>query len=207
MSIIAENSGTNFVLPPAGNHLARCYGMIEIGTIKEETGIYAGKEQKKVRISWEMPHECQDFGKGELEPFAVHKEFTLSMNEKATLRKMLESWRGAPFTEYQAKAFDITRLIGKACMINIIHKTSGKGKEYADIASIAALPKGYDCPEQVNPSMELSYDNWNTGLFDSLPDFIKNKMKSSREYADMTAPGPSEMPQAPAMAITDELPF
>ena len=51
MSIIAENKGGDFVLIPAGNHLARCYGMVQIGTVKEETGIYAGKETHKVRIS------------------------------------------------------------------------------------------------------------------------------------------------------------
>lgn len=204
MPIIAENNGTNFVLMPAGNHLARCYAMVHIGTIKEETGIYAGKESNKVRISWETPHECHDFGKG-LEPFSISQEFTLSMNEKATLRKILESWRGKPFNEEQAKAFDITKLLGVPCMINVIHKKSKtSGKERAEIASIAAVPKGTECPAQVNPTFELSYDNWNTALFDTLPDFLKNKIRSSKEYAAMSAPATEA---APATAETDDLPF
>lgn len=206
MSIIAENKGGDFVLIPAGNHLARCYGMVQIGTVKEETGIYAGKETHKVRISWETPHESHDFGKG-LQPFSIHKEFTLSMNEKATLRKMLESWRGKAFTEVEAEKFDITKLLGKPCMINVIHKTSGKGSTYADISSIATLPKGFECPDQVNPTVELSFDNWNSQLFESLPDFVKNKIKSSKEYAAMTAPGHTETPQAPTGNEADDLPF
>lgn len=205
MPIIAENKGGDFVLMPAGNHLARCYGMVQIGTIREDAGIYAGKDLHKVRISWETPHEQHDFGKG-LQPFTISKEFTLSMNEKATLRKMLESWRGKAFNEEEAKAFDITKLLGKPCMINVIHKTSGKGSQYADISSIATIPKGLDAPEQVNPTMELSFDNWNGTLFDSLPDFIKDKIKSSKEYIAMTQPGHAETPQA-AQDSNDDLPF
>jgi len=203
MAIIAENKGSDFVLIPSGNHIARCYGMVQIGTVKEETGIYAGKETHKVRISWETPHETHDFGKG-LQPFSVHKEFTLSMHEKATLRKYLESWRGKAFTETEAEAFDITKLIGKPCMINVIHKTSGKGNSYADISSIATLPKGLECPNQINQTVELSFDNWNQNVFDSLPDFLKDKIKSSKEYSAMTMPGHSEIPQT---AQDDDLPF
>lgn len=205
MPIIAENKGGDFVLIPAGNHIARCYGMVQIGTVKEETGIYAGKETHKVRISWETPHECHDFGNG-MQPFAIHKEFTLSMHEKATLRKMLESWRGKAFTEVEAERFDITKLLGKPCMINVIHKTSGKGSNYADISSLATLPKGLECPDQVNPTMELSFDNWKQQIFDSLPDFVKDKIKKSKEYAAMTAPGHAETPQANSSEF-DDLPF
>lgn len=134
MPIIAENSGTNYTPIPAGNHIARCYEMIQIGTVIEQTGIYAGKESHKVRLTWETPDEKHDFGKG-LQPFSISKEFTLSMNEKATLRKMLESWRGKAFTEDEAKRFDITKLLGKPCMISVIHKVSKTGKNYAEISS------------------------------------------------------------------------
>jgi hypothetical protein len=206
MPIIAENKPSNYVLIPAGNHLARCYGMIQIGTVIEESGIYKGKEAHKVRISWETPHECHDFGQG-MQPFAIHKEFTLSMHEKATLRKMLESWRGKPFTEEEAIAFDITKLLGKACMLQVVHKTSGSGNTYADISSIATLPKGFECPAQVNPTIELSFDNWNQNLFDSLPDFLKEKIKKSKEYSAMTMPGHSEAPQAQPSNDNDDLPF
>lgn len=204
MPIIAENKPSNYAIIPAGNHLARCYGMVQIGTVKEESGIYAGKESHKVRISWETPHECHDFGKG-MQPFAIHKEFTLSMNEKSTLRKMLESWRGKAFSEDEAKSFDITKLMGKSCMLNIIHKTSASGNTYSDISSIATLPKGLECPAQVNATVELSFDNWDQYTFDSMPDFLKDKIRSSKEYSAMTAPGHTETPIA--SGNTDDLPF
>lgn len=204
MPIIAENKGGNFTLIPANNHIARCYGMVEIGTVKEEQGLYAGKESHKVRISFETPLECHDFGKG-LQPFAIHKEFTLSMHEKATLRKFLESWRGKAFTDDEAKSFDITKLLGKPCMLNVIHKKSGSGNDYADISSIGTLPKGFVCPDQVNETVLLSFDNWNQNVFDAMPDFVKEKIKKSKEYAAMTQPGHTETTQEPIS--TDDLPF
>lgn len=205
MPIIAENNGTNYTPIPAGNHIARCYEMIQIGTIVETTGIYAGKESHKVRLTWETPNELHDFGKGP-QPFSISKEFTLSMNEKATLRKMLESWRGKAFTEDEAKRFDITKLLGVPCMVNVIHKKSGTGKDYADISSISVMPKGIACPAQVNPSRLLSFDEWNETLFESLPDFIKNKIKSSKEFANLMHPNKVETP-AHEFEDGSDLPF
>ena len=207
MPIIAENSGTNHVPIPAGNHIARCVEMIHVGTVAEEaTSIYAGKLINKVRLTWETPDEQHDFGKG-LQPFMVSKEFTLSMNEQATLRKMLESWRGKPFTEDEAKSFDVTRLLSKACMLSVIHKTSRKGKTYAEISSVAALPKGFECPAQVTPSKVLSYDDWDQVVFDSLPDFLKNKIKGSQQYGAMMNPALTEAEASQVSTHDDDLPF
>ena len=59
MSITAK-TGNNFELTPAGNHIARCYSMIEIGTVKED---FKGevKNLHKVRITWELPLEQRVF--------------------------------------------------------------------------------------------------------------------------------------------------
>lgn len=206
MPIIAENNGTNYALMPAGTHIARCYAMIQIGTVMEQTGIYAGKESHKVRITWETPDETHDFGKG-LQPFSISKEFTLSMNEKATLRKMLEGWRGKSFSEEEARKFDITKLLGKPCMISIIHKTSQSGKTRAEISSITTLPKGIECAPQVNASQLLSFDDWNEAVFNALPDFLKDKIKSSKEYAKLfVAPHETEAIKSEE-ADNDDLPF
>ena len=124
MAINATNSGTQRELIPAGNYIARCYQMIEIGTV-EEIIIGEKKTLRKVRIGWELPDELRVFNpeKGE-QPCVISQEFTLSMNEKANLRKMLASWRGKDFTEDEARCFDISKLLGVPCMLNIIHKPS-----------------------------------------------------------------------------------
>lgn len=183
MAIKAENNGSNYEIVPSGNYVARCYSMVQLGTILETI---PGKGQKllnKVRITWELPNKKKEFKPGEgLKPFSVSKEFTISMNEKANLRKFLEGWRGKAFTAEQAKVFDITKLLGKECMLNVIHKTSGAGNQYADLSSASALPEGMTCPPQINPNFEFSFDPYDEEKFKMLPDFLKEKVATSKEY-------------------------
>lgn len=190
MSINATNNGVQRELIPAGNYVARCYQMIEIGTVDE---FVMGKQvrAKKVRIGWELPTETRVFReeKGE-QPLVISKEYTLSMNEKANLRKDLKSWRGKDFTEEEAKEFDITKLLGAACMLNIIHKPGVKNPSaiYEQIAGITPMPKGMKAPPQVNQTFVLSYDSFDKEKFESLPEFIRTKMQSSLEYEHMKNP-------------------
>lgn len=196
MAIYAENTTTNYVPMAAGVYPARCYSMIQIGTVTE-TILGEEKTLHKVRLTFEFPTELKVFKEenGE-QPYVISKEFTLSMNEKASLRKFLESWRGKAFTEEQAKKFDITVLLGKECMINVIHKTSKNGNTYAEIGSVSPLPKGMICPEPISKQVVLSYDNFDEQVFDSLPDFLKDKIKSSKEYKSMHNPNQVETPSA-----------
>jgi len=191
MAIYAEKHEGEFQRVKPGTYLGRCYRMIELGTIEEE---YMGKpkKQQKVQITWELPTEKAIFDpeKGE-EPFAVSKTYTLSMHEKSNLRKDLESWRGQGFTEEEAQKFDLTKLLGKPCLMSVIQQP-GKldpSKTYTLISSISPLMKGQECPEQINPTKVLSYDNFNWELFESLSDYTKDKIKSSIEFQMMQEPG------------------
>ena len=211
MSINAKNEGGGNSTPvAAGTYAARCYSMIELGTIK---GTYMGEdiESHKVQITWELPTEKKVFkeDKGE-QPFSISKEFTLSMHEKANLRKMLEGWRGKGFTDEEAKCFDITKLLGKPCMLSIIHKTSAQGKQYAVISSIATVPKGMTVPEQINKTFELSFLDFNKDNFESLPDWLKDKIKGSKEYRRTFNPEHHEVNQEQPQSNDepmDEMPF
>lgn len=210
MAINATNSFTPRELTPAGNYVARCYSMIEIGTVKTE---YKGQAKilHKVRVTWELPYEMKVFNeeKGP-QPLVISKEYTLSMADKATLRHDLQSWRGKAFTEQEAKSFDITKLIGATCMINLVHKPSKSdpSKIYEEITAITPLPKGMVCPEQINPTFILSFDEWDEAKFEKLPTFIQEKIKSSAEYQKMFDPNQEvKVDQAATVNDIDDLPF
>ena len=142
--INATNTAPKREVIPAGNYAARCYQMIHIGTVAE---VILGEEKilNKVRIGWELPTETRVFNeeKGE-QPMVLSEEFTLSLHEKAKLRKFLASWRGKDFSEEEAKSFDVTKLLGAPCMLNIIHKPSKKDPSqiYAVIGSCSPFQKG-----------------------------------------------------------------
>lgn len=212
MPILATNNTPQRELVPAGNHIARCYLMIEIGTIQE---IIDGESriQKKGMIGWELPDELREFqdGKGD-QPYVLSKEYNLSMNENSNLRKDLKSWRGKDFTEDEAKSFDVTRLIGVPCMLNIIHKAGKKdaSKTYDQIASISSLPKSINCPPPVNKAILLSYDAFDWDVYNKLPDWIKKKIAGSIEYAALKIKADTSQLQPPVpngIGEPDDLPF
>ena len=206
--INATNTAPKREVISAGNYAARCYQMVHIGTVKENI---LGEEKilNKVRIGWELPTELKVFDqeKGE-QPLVISEEFTLSMHEKSKLRKFLASWRGKDFTEDEAKCFDVTKLVGAACMLNIIHKPSKKDPTiiYAVIGSVSPIPKGLVVDAQINPTFILDYDNFSEEKMNTLPDFIRNKMINSMEYAAYKQPQHHEV-VADINEVDDGLPF
>lgn len=204
MSIIASTAQRELI--PAGNYIARCYQLIEIGTVTDNV-MGRTTTAKKVRIGWELPTELKAFD-GVEKPLAIAVEYTLSTGKKATLRAILASWRGKDFTEEEAKGFDITKLIGAPCMLNIIHKAgvTDPSKMYEKIAGITPMPKGVKCPPAVNKTIILSYDAWDKDLFLSLPEFIQNRMKDSAEFQKILRPEETHITPEP-IGIEDDLPF
>ena len=201
--IIATNkSGAVYEPVEAGNYVARCVKMIHMGTITED---YQGtpKTANKVQLTWELPTEVKVFKEADGEqPYVLSKEFTLSMHEKASLRKWLEAWRGKGFTNAESEAFDITNLVGKPCMLNVIHTTKGD-RTYANISGVSSMPKGLTCPPQVNDSIIFSVNEFDQILFDSFPDFIKEKIRSSAEYKAMQQPNHVNTTPEPAFTQDD----
>jgi hypothetical protein len=210
MPIYAEKKEGGFTIPEPGTFVARCISMIELGTIPVDFG-NGEKMQKQVLITWELPTELHVFdeAKGE-QPFVVSKTYNLSMNKTATLRIDLQNWRGKEYTEEEASKVDITKLIGQACQLSIIHRAGVKdsSKTYVKISAITKLMKGMTCPPQVNPSRLLCYDNFDWNVFDNLSDFVKDQVKSSEEFKKMQEPDVShDGVSVDATNDDDNLPF
>ncbi len=191
MAGIYAESKSDFKIPPAGTYLARCIGMIELGTLTTE---FNGEERTshRVNVTWELPEEKAvfDADKGE-QPFVVSKEYNLSMHEQSALRKDLESWRGRGYTPEEAKHLDITKLLGQPCILTVVHQPGKKDptKMYPKIENISKLMKGQTCPPQVNPTRLLCFEDFDWELFSSLPDFLKDKIKQSDEFKNLQSPG------------------
>ncbi len=139
MPIVAKSTGDSFVLCPAGAHTAVCVDVVDLGIIESE---FNGekKKQHKVRIVWQID-EDMDNGK----PYIAGKRYTLSLHEKASLRKDLESWRGRPFTVPELEGFDLENLLSVGALINVIHEPKN-GKVYDNVTSIMRLPKNMIAP-------------------------------------------------------------
>lgn len=138
MPFIVSGSDTKTFTPaPAGTHQAVCVDVIDKGM--QPNPFKEGALQKKVDLAWQID-ELRDDGKR----FVVYKRYTASLNDKATLRHDLESWRGRSFTALELDAFDLETIIGANCLLNIIHKPSTKdpSRIYANVATVMPLAKG-----------------------------------------------------------------
>jgi hypothetical protein len=130
----AGADSANFTPAPEGVHQAVCVDVIDKGM--QPNKFKNGALQRKIDIAWQID-ERRDDGKR----FVVYKRYTLSLNEKATLRHDLESWRGRKFTRDEEMGFDVETVIGVNCLINVQHNSSGE-RTYANVVSVMPLVKG-----------------------------------------------------------------
>src|SRR5664280_1243118 len=190
----AKNEGTERIIIPAGTHVARCYGVIDLGTQYSEK---FGNSSRKVQVQWELPNELMDDGR----PLAISKKYTLSLNEKANLRKDLESWLGRSITEKEEKeGFALGSLLGAPCLLSVIHAESNN-KTYANIAGVMSVPKGTAVPEQSNPMVSYDVENGKDAVYEKLPEWIRKVIEESKEFKDSGEPADAE-PTAEELADT-----
>lgn len=181
MTSIIATSGSDTPRYPsvsAGVHKARCIKVIDLGTQKND---YQGQISWKrtVLIIWEVPEELDGEGKA----MTISKFYNLSLHEKSSLSHDLVSWRGRPFTETEKQSFDVSKLVGVACTLNVIEK-NGKAR----ISSVMPLAKNDKVAEQVYPSMMFSIDDFQNGkkeVFNQLSEGIRKMILNSRELQDM----------------------
>lgn len=141
-TMVDEGEKKQFSLPTAGTIRAVCFGVWDLGFQKTT---YNGEEkvQRKVMLGFELDEIIDRAGEYHGRRFCVFKTYTATLFEKSNLCKDLENWRGKAFSEFERKGFDLDKLIGVNALLSIIHNES-KGKTYANIGSISALPKGME---------------------------------------------------------------
>ena len=175
MTTIVATQGTNeFPKVPTGVHNARCVRVIDLGTQRND---YGGNitYKRQVLIIWEVPDQMSND-----QPMTISKFYTLSLHEKSNLGMDLVSWRGRPFTEQEKQGFDITKLIGVPCQINVMHNDNGKEK----VSSVMPLGKDTKIHEQHHESISFSIDDFQKGQreqFNKLSEGIRKMILRSKE--------------------------
>lgn len=168
-----------------GSYPARIYQILHIGTYPD----YVGVLKDKVMITFELPTEMHVFDKEKGEqPRVISTEYTLSFHEKATLTKVIKACdpQAMKLDENGLTDFyDVEKLIGKTCLVSIIHKKGKDDNIYANVGGVTMIPKGMTCDPAINPPVVLNYDNWNEEVFTKLPSFIQKRIMSSTEFQVM----------------------
>ena len=180
MSLIVADKGGGGSMVEAGVYPAICSHIYDLGI---QPG-FEGKEQHKIVLLFELDERKDDGNR-----YLISRTYTASLNEKAALRKDLESWRKKPFTNDELQGFDIEVLKNVACQINVVSYQKQNGTAGTKIGAI--LPPG---KAQQPITRELDED--------FVPDWVRRaRGEEVREDARDNAPNHSDE------GFKDDVPF
>ena len=140
-AFMVEDKGGDRIAPvEPGVYQAVCVGLFDCGT--DEGGQFGPK--RKMVLVWELPQVTIDIerdGETVTLPRNISQRYTMSMNEKARLRQDVEAIRCKRLTKEEAKAFDVSCILGANAQIQVTN-TEKDGRTYANIETVMATPKG-----------------------------------------------------------------
>ena len=180
MSMIAsDNGGVSIPKLEGGVYTAISSAIIDLGL---QTSEKFQKTQRKFMMIWNILGEEVEVN-GEKLPRQISKEYSFSLNEKSTLRKDLQAWRGKVFTDEELQGFNLLNILNKSCQLQIILEDKN-GKQYNNIAGIMSLPKGTKVEELQNTyhfdiEDESTYTNW-----ERIPGWIQERIKKADNYCE-----------------------
>jgi hypothetical protein len=192
MGFVAKDTGGSgdFKKVPPGVFIARCYQLVDFGT-QLSTGQYGEKQVHKIRIGFELFGEDENGDPltidldGKSLPMTIGTTMNVSLHKKSGLRKMLEQWRGKPFSEAEADGFDVAKLIGAYAMVNCTQSEGKEGKIYTNIAGLSPVPGALknSKPAGVHEFEVFDLDKPDDAVFTALPQWMQNTISQSPEYA------------------------
>lgn len=132
MPLIAETkNGKTFELPKEGTVQGVLAEVRDLGMLDQ---VFNGKAKKvhKVLFRWQLAELDE-----EKQPKRLYERFTLSLHEKAGLRKRIKEMTG----KEPPPTLDVEKLVGFNNLLVVIHNDKD-GKTYANIAACLKLPPG-----------------------------------------------------------------
>lgn len=192
-------------LLPAQLNVGIIYAVVEYGTHMKAFANQTPSEQNQVYIGFEHPQMKQLFYMNDTVPRSSTSrlETTLSVADKANLRKLIHTVEGVQMDYNQAKQYNLQKLLGKILQINITHKQSKKtpGKFYEKVDGFFPLGNT-PIPVPFEPELETLYffidrdangnvigNNFLTTNFAKLPSYMRNIIMNSKEGKEYAARG------------------
>ena len=181
MALSAKSFGTGKTKdqPTEGTKMARLVGLLDLG---HQPGFeYQGEQVKsnyKITFTFELPGSLTDDGR----PHWVSTDVNVSdyVGDGIISKMMKYVYALDPTGNISDNGKDLKKLIGLPCMVNIKHNKKG----YAQIKDVVSAPEGMPIPELANDPQIFSMDDPDMDLFNKLPEFVQNKMKSALDFEE-----------------------
>ncbi len=155
---IKQGHGVGHVRAPAGNHIAVCVGLIDLGTQWQDpfqggAGGDKGHWAHKVYMVWELVNERIA---GTEKNHVIACDLTLSLHEKAKFRHIVEGRTGKRLSA--ESEVDPAAELGQACMLNVLEKNG-----YPRVSTVGALPKGIPVGKASYPLTSVTIEAFISG--------------------------------------------
>lgn len=134
---VKKPESSDYIPAPMGLHRSVCVDVEDLGDVDTNFG-----PKHIVKVYWQTESTNHE-GKR----YVLAKRYTASLHEKANLRNDLKNWRSKDFTADELKGFDLEKLLGANCQINVIHNSKeadGETVTFANVASIVPPPQGVE---------------------------------------------------------------
>jgi hypothetical protein len=178
----------------AGIHPARLAWVVDLGI---QSGQYGDKP--KVVLSFELPDEVMPDGR----PAMLSKTFTASLTPKSALRAALAALVGPLTTGTQLALKDV---VGKPCMLTVVHKPRDSGGVSATIEAIAT-PGRYQVPPLIGPGLVYDMAKPDPAVLSGLPEWIQTAVAQAKPAAKPSTPAPAAQAKVTAPVPAEAVPF
>jgi hypothetical protein len=184
MALTVSEGAGNYTPPDQGTYSARLVQLVDLG---HQTSVWEGQEKTAHKILLTFEITDAENRRTDGTAHTISRRYTASLHPKAGLRKLLESWRGRPFTADELKSFDLKTLLGVPCLVGIIHETKGD-KTFANLSSIMRLPKGFAPGPDTEPLVHFDLNEPDWQVFAQLSSRLQDQIAASPEFAKLTVP-------------------
>lgn len=203
--VTAKNSDAKFKSHDEGQFVGQCVDCVDLGECVQDFADKPKYLAQKCALVFRTGEKNDETG----EFIDVSAEFTVSMGEKANLRKFLEQWRGKPYTQEQVdEGVPLDRLVGNWALLTIAHKKSAKGRTYAVIVSGVGVPK--QMQGGLTPYagyVRAKYMEEKKAEYAAAAGAYRRSINAPARSADGSDPGPGQPEEEFFGATEDDLPF
>lgn len=159
------------------NYKAILIHIIDVGTQTVSTPKFGEQKKRTIIFGFEIP-TVKIEREGVEYPLVLSSKYTFSMYKQSLLRKVVEGILGKKLSDEDAEKFDFSSLIGKGCMVQIVHNSG-----YANINTIISLGKSEKIEQPENECILFSMDEFAPNKFEQLPDRQKKIIMASDEWS------------------------
>ncbi len=168
-----ESSGGGFS-PEFKIHRAVCCQLCDLGTHDKEWNGKVMGQCSEVNFGFEFV-DIELEGDNETYHPIWGQRFTNSLGKKANLRKLLEGWRGKPFTDDELKSFDLQSVLGLPCSLVIQPNSNNKPK-------IMSIVKGDDSIQGNREPRSFWFEDFTGELPEWIPEWMQKIIQESYEW-------------------------